>query len=35
MLAQQGLGIWALENGIGNHAVDMSTNELLTQAKVY
>jgi hypothetical protein len=34
MLAQQGLGIWAIVNGMGNPEVDLTLKELLVQAKV-
>lgn len=34
MLAQQGIGIWAIINGLGNAEADMTVGELLIQAKV-
>ncbi|KAH9987074.1 hypothetical protein F4779DRAFT_638860 [Xylariaceae sp. FL0662B] len=34
MLAQEGIGIWAIVNGMGNPEADMTIEELLIQAKV-
>ncbi len=34
MLAQQGIGIWAMVNGVGNPTVNLTIDELLIQAKV-
>ncbi|KAI5926905.1 hypothetical protein F4810DRAFT_651396 [Camillea tinctor] len=34
MLAQQGIAIWAMVNGMGNPATDLTIEELLIQAKV-
>ncbi|KAI0887875.1 uncharacterized protein GGS22DRAFT_185256 [Annulohypoxylon maeteangense] len=33
MLAQQGLGIWSLINGMGNHSTELSVDELRVQQK--
>lgn len=34
MLAQQGVGLWGLENGMGNTFLDLDMNELLVMAKM-
>ncbi|KAK8904841.1 hypothetical protein QC760_007178 [Botrytis cinerea] len=34
MLAQQGVGVWAIYNGLGNGATDLALEELAVQARV-